>query len=140
MNESAGLRTVHVCYPWTAGVEPGLRSTISVNEGQQKEEEMEQYRQGDVMAVRVDILPKNAKRVKCNGVVTLALGEVTGHSHTVTHPDVEEFEMGGMRFFVIPEPCELRHQEHDAITLPPGTYRVVRQREYTPEAIRNVAD
>jgi hypothetical protein len=34
----------------------------------------------------------------------------------------------------------LRHEEHTAVVLPPGIYEVVIQREYTPEAIRNVAD
>jgi hypothetical protein len=37
-------------------------------------------------------------------------------------------------------PVALEHDEHDAIHLPPGNYQVVRQREYTPEAIINVAD
>lgn len=32
------------------------------------------------------------------------------------------------------------HEEHGPITLTTGLYRVVRQREYTPTAIRNVAD
>lgn len=99
-----------------------------------------QYRQGDVMVEAVGSLPEGAKAVRCNGVVTLAEGEVTGHFHRVTHPDVEEFELGGMRFFTIPEETELRHQEHDPIALPPGTYRIQRQRQYTPEAIHNVAD
>jgi hypothetical protein len=32
------------------------------------------------------------------------------------------------------------HEEHGAIPLPRGWYRVVRQREYTPGAVRIVAD
>jgi hypothetical protein len=38
------------------------------------------------------------------------------------------------------EPAALEHDEHDTITLPPGSYRIVRQREYAPEEIRYVAD
>jgi hypothetical protein len=34
----------------------------------------------------------------------------------------------------------LQHEEHSAIVLDPGTYRLPGQREYAPEAIRNVAD
>ena len=34
----------------------------------------------------------------------------------------------------------LKHDEHSTIELPQGNYRVTRQREYSPTAIRNVAD
>jgi hypothetical protein len=37
-------------------------------------------------------------------------------------------------------PVALEHDEHDTIHLQPGRYQIVRQREYTPEAIVNVAD
>ena len=29
-------------------------------------------------------------------------------------------------------PTTLTHEEHSALTVPPGAYRVVRQREYVP--------
>jgi hypothetical protein len=32
------------------------------------------------------------------------------------------------------------HEEHDPIRIPPGAYRVVRQREYEPRGWRAVAD
>ena len=34
----------------------------------------------------------------------------------------------------------LQHDEHATINLPPGSYIVRRQREYSPEEIRRVAD
>ena len=34
----------------------------------------------------------------------------------------------------------LRHDEHSTIELPPGTFHVRRQSEYSPAAIRSVAD
>jgi hypothetical protein len=37
-------------------------------------------------------------------------------------------------------PAALAHDEHATIMLPPGNYRIVRQREYSPEEIRDVAD
>ena len=46
----------------------------------------------------------------------------------------------GTRFLLVHQPCVLTHQEHAPIALAPGAYRVTRQREYTPEAIRTVAD
>ena len=36
--------------------------------------------------------------------------------------------------------AQVVHDEHATIALPPGKYRITRQREYSPEAIRNVAD
>jgi len=39
-----------------------------------------------------------------------------------------------------PEPVALTHEEHATLLVPPGTYEVRRAREYTPEAIRSVAD
>ena len=37
-------------------------------------------------------------------------------------------------------PQQLRHEEHAEITLPAGIYKITRQREYSPEAIRSVCD
>lgn len=38
------------------------------------------------------------------------------------------------------EPVLLRHQEHDAVRIPPGLYYVGRQREFWKDAARQVAD
>jgi hypothetical protein len=64
----------------------------------------------------------------------------------------------GRRVLLVTRPCVLRHQEHGAIALDPavpaqvrqgdvlltpigpGAWHVQRQREYSPEALRNVAD
>lgn len=51
------------------------------------------YRQGDVGIFPVDSLPKGAKRVKrVDGRVILALGEVTGHHHSIADENVDLFE------------------------------------------------
>jgi hypothetical protein len=34
----------------------------------------------------------------------------------------------------------LDHEEHNPVAIPDGEHRIIRQREYSPEAIRNVAD
>jgi hypothetical protein len=44
------------------------------------------------------------------------------------------------RFLVLAAQAILTHPEHASITLPAGSYQVRRQREYTPEAVRPVAD
>lgn len=103
-------------------------------------------RQGDVMLERVDMdLPTEAVRVPREaGRVVLAHGEATGHAHAFDEADVVQYEMPETRerFVVIPggKGRELRHEEHSFLKVPPGTYRVRRQREYSPEEIRRVAD
>ena len=103
------------------------------------------YRQGDVLIERIPSLPANAKKMaRENGRVILAHGEVTGHAHAITdkHADLySAVDSGDVTFLEITEAvAALEHDEHATITLEPGTYRVTRQREYSPEAIRNVAD
>jgi len=120
---------------------------------------MKIYRQGDVLIKKVPSR-KPVGRLLESGEVTLALGEVTGHSHRVmavtghAHEVIAEVpatetgvppaqffeEPSGKRFLFVNAPCALTHQEHGLIALAPGCYEVVRQREYSPEAIRNVAD
>jgi hypothetical protein len=103
------------------------------------------YRQGDVLIERIDALPSNRKSVKREkGRIVLAHGEVTGHAHTIESPDAylyETADQAGVTFLEVKEAmAELTHQEHATIELPTGTYRVTRQREYTPTEIRSVAD
>ena len=118
---------------------------------------MKLYRQGDVLLVGVP--PREAKTIRTgkdlreSGRVVLAHGEVTGHAHVVVPGLLTERRKGSVRFEegldqfagqqilrVIGRAAELRHDEHSTIVLPRGTYRVVRQREYSPEEIRRVAD
>jgi len=110
---------------------------------------MTQYRQGDVFIERVDALPGNATEVPSHGRIILALGEVTGHAHAIVLEDgtiqARLFDAGTERFLHVLTASVLAHEEHAAIALEPGIYRVSKfgtgtQREYTPEAIRNVAD
>ncbi|GAA2781516.1 hypothetical protein RMN57_35125 [Kitasatospora sp. CM 4170] len=107
------------------------------------------YRQGDVLIVpveeaavppRVADLPGQPRDVR--GRLVLALGEVTGHAHAVVGPGQLRREAGpfGAVWLHLPEGGRVVHEEHAAIPLPKGWYRVVRQREYVPGAVRMVAD
>jgi len=99
-----------------------------------------QYRQGDVLLIAVDAIPGRAVPVpRDQGEIVLAYGEVTGHRHAIAEPHAEllalpdqEIERRFLR--IVGDKALLRHEEHDTITLPPGTYQVVRQREYVPPA------
>lgn len=102
---------------------------------------MFQARQGDVFLSAVDAIPAEAQKQKGG---TLAYGEVTGHSHVID--DLEQAEVlvtpeGEMYVRVHGERVALLHQEHGPIEVPKGDYRVVIQREETPDqVIRDVAD
>jgi len=99
-----------------------------------------QFRQGDVLIERVADLPENAKQVP--GRVILAHGEATGHAHEIDMDSAEAWKRDDGQTVAINvlKPSEVRHQEHAPIPVKRGKYRITRQREYSPEAIRNVAD
>lgn len=105
------------------------------------------FRQGDVMFRRIGRLPEGNRKKRANA--TVAYGEVTGHSHHLMEQDLEVAEVleigdglyvhvseGGVRI----EGATFVHEEHGPITLPAGDYEVTIQKEYHPEAIRNVLD
>lgn len=109
------------------------------------------YRQGDVLIERVSSLPsKLTKLARENGRVILAHGEVTGHAHAILDKHVAHFAgaeertadgLAGVTFLEVRAAvAALQHEEHSTIQLEPGVYRITRQREYSPEALRNVAD
>ena len=129
---------------------------------------MLKYRQGDVALELITDLPEGLEFKPSKNAV-LAEGEVTGHFHVLTcekgpgfpaptsapehavlaklggKTDGTQFpleiaEKDGTMFLRVAEPLPLKHAEHATITVEPGTYKVTRQREYAPEAPRQVAD
>lgn len=104
------------------------------------------YRQGDVLIVRINALPKGLYKVnRENGRVILAHSEVTGHAHALVENHVDLYsqdgQLGNVTYLEVREAmAALAHDEHATIKLPIGHYKIVRQREYSPEAIRNVQD
>ena len=101
-----------------------------------------QYRQGDVFIERVSIIPKTATKQAVKGAVILAEGEATGHAHAIRSKSVSLYRTPELATYIEVEEAValLEHEEHSTIALGKGMYRVKRQREYSPEAIRNVAD
>jgi len=97
----------------------------------------DQVRQGDVFLVRRTQLPTQAAEVDRDpqrGIV-LALGEVTGHAHVITEEWAKLFEAADGRYVVLSEEATLRHEEHGPISLAPGIWRVVIQREWEGESL-----
>ena len=100
----------------------------------------EQFRQGDVLLARVRVIPASA-RVSAKHSLVLAEGELTGHAHRIVEDDAVMLTTAESATFVkLARKAELVHEEHASIELPAGTYRVIRQREYTPTEIQPVAD
>ena len=94
------------------------------------------YRQGDVLLVPVDEVPERAKPVaRDGGRVVLAWGEVTGHAHAIRAAAAQLVAVDEERFLRVGAPVTLDHEEHAQITVEPGVYRVVIQREYVPSEI-----
>jgi hypothetical protein len=108
------------------------------------------FRQGDVLIRSVSRIPtKTTPIARESGRIILAHGDVTGHSHAVGARSGVQFMMteptsgGGaaQRFLdVTAKQVALRHEEHAEIKIPRGRYEVIIQSEYSPEAVRNVAD
>ncbi|MFS0514328.1 hypothetical protein ACEYW6_06320 [Nostoc sp. UIC 10607] len=97
------------------------------------------YRHGDVLIRRISSLPVGVQR---RVGATLAHGEITGHSHRIQQSNaVQLWAHGSDLFLEVKEPTTtLVHEEHRAIELPQGLYRVWRQREYRPDAYVEVMD
>lgn len=125
-------------------------------------------RQGDILLIPVKEVRGGELGEPCQrGEVTLAHGEATGHRHRIprgaalyelpgtepseriararkllrTLPSIDELAADAVPIGVVRVQGrqELVHEEHGAIDLT-GDYLALRQREYSPEAIRTVAD
>ena len=118
-----------------------------------------QFRQGDVLLIQVDKIPTGLKS-RQDAKTILAFGEVSGHHHRFESGNVLSFYKEGddspqisggslmlrgsrtdVEFVSLTETTPLVHEEHTAIPVEPGNYRVVRQREFSVlDGIRRVAD
>ena len=95
--------------------------------------------QGDVL-IWTEAIPNDAKPRKST---TVAVGEATGHHHTITDGDVEMYERDGVLYCrVVGESATLTHQTHGPVTLPRGEFRfgVVVEYDYFKMAARPVVD
>jgi hypothetical protein len=111
-------------------------------------------RQGDVLLIRADrsAITKEHKAVpRDGGRVVLAIGESSLHAHVMRDPGVCLLSREGIsdRVLTVMDMCDLELEggesapgipRHGAIHVPPGTYIVRTQREWTGEEVRNAAD
>jgi hypothetical protein len=106
---------------------------------------IQQFRQGDVLLERIERGPigKTNPILPEGGRYILRHGELTGHAHALVIDDVRSAvtDSGGDRWFDLADGAVEVHEDHTHIEFPQsGWHRQRLQREYSPEAIRNVAD
>jgi hypothetical protein len=105
---------------------------------------MQPIRQGDVilLCLKQSASPAAPQELgKKLPHLTLAEGEVTGHSHRISEGQAELYEKEGILYLrVLSDTATLTHEEHKAIQIPQGSWMVRIQREYEPEGWRYVAD
>lgn len=107
------------------------------------------YRQGDVLLWRVPDEAVSEIRTTGRPVIermtphiVLAMGEKTGHAHTIDPTEATEIIVGRSpdhrladRYIdVTGENATIRHEEHAPVTVPTGLYKVNLQREYMPKS------
>lgn len=103
--------------------------------------------QGDIYIQKIDALPKGAEAVTSEGVQIIVTHSETGHHHVMDRATTTMYRLPEEIyecFLVVSAPTELKHlrphDTHEPIMFKPGTYRVRRQREYTPDGFRRVED
>ena len=105
--------------------------------------------QGDVLMFTEGPLPEGVKKVqksKETGRLILAEGEATGHAHAIVGTDVDNCTMyedsSGTIWLTVEDDVTVLHEEHNAVKLAPGNYRVGIVREVDPfeSEIRSVVD
>lgn len=95
------------------------------------------YRQGDILIVKEEKIPERVEKLDTN---IIAFGELTGHHHKVDDA-TQLFGWNNVpQFMIVDGQTELTHQEHNTITIPEGTYRIIRQREFDGTEARAIRD
>lgn len=100
--------------------------------------------QGDVLLIRIDEIPAAAKPDTGKDAAVIAHSE-TGHHHVAKGCDIyREPGVSGVCYLYSASEITIEHHRgwdtHEPIVLEGGIWTAKRQREYTPEGLRWVAD
>lgn len=103
--------------------------------------------QGDVYFRRIKSVPKNYIEVLPENGELIVTHSETGHHHVMNPAGARMFRNPANEYdavLVLERPTSLDHKRpfdtHESIMFDAGVYGVRRQREYTPEGYRRVAD
>lgn len=99
------------------------------------------FRHGDVLIQQAKI-PEGAEKVGSSKErVTLALGEVTGHSHWLPAGAAVMFKYNEKTYLrVTKKKAKINHEEHGLKEIPVGDYEINIQNDYEPDGWKNVQD
>ncbi len=110
------------------------------------DKKLKQIQQGDVLLQEVEIMPGDAIKSQAGGRLVLAVGEKTGHSHTIISEKanlwtVKEDDQT-VNYLEVLEPVTIVHDEHKALPIPKGIYRIghVKEFDYFSQMERRVID
>jgi hypothetical protein len=103
--------------------------------------------QGDILIRRISKLPDNVVKQKDEKGRHIVAHSETGHHHTVQANGVDFYHAANdpmIMFLVVDNEADLIHNRsfdtHEPLRFDKGIYEIRRQREYTPEGWRRVAD
>lgn len=103
-----------------------------------------ELQQGDVLFFKASELPQNLKKAKVkDGKYVLAEGESTGHAHVMEAGAGVMYEDDSKALWLkVDKTADVVHEEHKAVTLDPGVYKIGIVREVDPfsEEIKKVTD
>jgi hypothetical protein len=95
------------------------------------------YRQGDLLFLWQETRPSVDLNIQQGDIIVA--GEATCHAHRLQSGTILEAPDETLSIDIT-QTTQVERVEHGPITLDPGLWLVVRQREYNPEAIREVRD
>jgi hypothetical protein len=104
--------------------------------------------QGDIYIMRVNMtVPKNAVEVQPEGNHLIVTHSETGHHHVMEKEKAKLYSLPDSIMkclLVVNDPVALEHlrnyDTHEPIMFEPGTYEILRQREYVADGFRKVQD
>jgi hypothetical protein len=98
--------------------------------------------QGDILLMRIKSVPSEAKKLETQTLIMLAEGESAGARHEVINDQQQAtaYRLAEGLYLDVQTETDVVHPEHERIALAPGSYKVIRQVEYTRKEIRRVMD
>ena len=107
--------------------------------------------QGDFIIMKVAEIPEDMIPLELENDVFIIAHSETGHNHVMERTHVSAYRAKDVKdvdlyelFLVVKEPTRIdhlrAHDTHEALLVPPGNYKIRRQREYTSEGFRRAAD
>lgn len=106
-----------------------------------------QAAQGDLLITEIESLPADVTELRADGEYHIVAHSETGHHHVVAANAARAYRGDNpmVMFLVVSRTTALEHHRsfdtHESLELKSGIiYEIRRQREYTPEGWRRVAD